>query len=178
MAVLSEVARIAGLVVRYEEMGQMEVVRVLERFAREQWDDEASERAESAGAEKKSSIGVGEDLGEALVREDVGEVLKREERGGEDLPVVRRTVQARKKETTAGSNAGEDRNSAVSSARQSREASIVASPATASPTLKESGKERLTSKATKRSAQEGEVAPPQKKKKKKKNAIDELFSGL
>jgi len=61
-AILAQVCNIVGIVTEYEEMGQLEVEKVLQQFANEEWGDMDTEKADVAAGEGA------EDFGEVLIR--------------------------------------------------------------------------------------------------------------
>ncbi|RMX73454.1 hypothetical protein D0869_13589 [Hortaea werneckii] len=65
IAVLSEVCRIARVTMAYEEAGQAEVEKALERFAEEGWEGHDTEASEQKFGK--------EDMGEAISRDQVDE---------------------------------------------------------------------------------------------------------
>lgn len=69
LATLAQVARIVGLVGVYDAMGEEEVRRVLERFAREEWVGEEGDEGVKIEREAEDGAGV-EDYGEALNRDE------------------------------------------------------------------------------------------------------------
>lgn len=69
LAALAQVARIVGLVGVYDAMGEEEVRRVLERFAREEWVGEEGDEGVKIEREAENGAEV-EDYGEALNRDE------------------------------------------------------------------------------------------------------------
>ncbi|KAI7220128.1 hypothetical protein KC333_g2508 [Hortaea werneckii] len=65
IAVLSEVCRIARITLAYEEAGQAEVEKALERFAEEGWEGYDTEATEQKDGK--------EDMGEAISRDQMDE---------------------------------------------------------------------------------------------------------
>lgn len=61
LAVLAEICATTGLTAVFEDLAQVEVERVLERFAREEWKQDAGVTEQSSGME---------DVGEAIERDD------------------------------------------------------------------------------------------------------------
>lgn len=63
LAILAQACGIVGISAAYEEMGQVEMEKVLERFGREEWGDQ----------EESGGLVAREDLGQVLMREAVGD---------------------------------------------------------------------------------------------------------
>lgn len=191
LAALAQVGRIVGLVGVYESMGEVEVRRVLERFAQEAWvEDEVEGSDEGVKIERLVDD---DDAGEQ--NEDFGEVLRREESSDgkdemavEDAKVVERDV--RKSESSKCMALEQDvleqsRRTLVQALvsplveeDESPMASLVPAPVKKKVKSADVSASSKT-KTEKRAAKDKLLAsskPP--KKKKKKNAIDDLFSGL
>ncbi|KAK5680949.1 RNase MRP subunit [Elasticomyces elasticus] len=76
-----DVCRIAGVTAAFDDLGQIEVEKVLERFAEEGWDGRGEVMARSMGAG-------GEDVGEVITRGDSGGALEAVAIIDEDDPVA------------------------------------------------------------------------------------------
>lgn len=186
LAALAQVGRIVGLDRIYESMGELEIQRVLEQFARDEWvgDDGGDD-----GVEVERKVG-DEDFGEAVLRRDDESV----DGGAEDARIT-------EKELRLGENS-KCMAPEQDVLKQSREALMKPKPESMSPALdvstidslpptamekkskisrdvEEASKRKGKSEKNKRPAAETPLSIPKPpKKKKKKNAIDELFSGL
>ena len=165
MSILAAVCAGVGLVARFEELGQVEVERVLEEFGREVWGGEAV--GVSVEGEVEGLLGIGyEDAGRRVEREDNGEAVERQ---GDD-GVTHSTIAA----STVGMNGNELYTSTDELLDDSIEA--VSKP-------KDSMKDQvepITAKKTKKrpSALDPKAAKKVKKRKTTGDAIDDLFSGL
>lgn len=184
LAALAQVARIVGLDRMYESMGELEVQRVLEQFAREEWvgDDGGDD-----GVRVERKVG-DEDFGEAVFRRDDesadggvedAETTEKELRlGGNgkcmapEREVLKQSREALMKGKPESISSALDVSTTVSSPPSAKISKV-------SRDVEEASKRKGKSGKTKRTAAETSLSQPKPpKKKKKKNAIDDLFSGL
>ncbi|EGP84885.1 uncharacterized protein MYCGRDRAFT_94946 [Zymoseptoria tritici IPO323] len=148
MAVLGEVCAVCGITGGYEEMGEREVERVLERFAGEEW-----------GLDGRGGLGGRE---ERMGGEDRGEVVRRGEE--EEDEVGERTPAPKAKSVIVGEEAAKE----SGLKKRAKEESAAGSPA---PRADLKRPREKTAKDSSPSLK------PSKKKKRKKggDAIDDLF---
>lgn len=194
VAALSQVVRAVGLLGVFEEMGEMEVRRALEKFADEEWGVQEGKRIGEKGVkverEGDVDVGGGDDFGEVITRRD--DLGDGDEGGSDDDGVfldakaIEQTV--RKGESSACLAPEQD---VLKRSREALEKEISATPAVSlaksvspSPVPVKAKKSKSTDadgtrKTEKRSVKEKPSSSSKPlKKKKKKNAIDDLFSGL
>jgi len=89
VASLADVCQIVGITAALEDLGQVEVEKVLQRFANEGWDD--------GSRSKKPLSQSGEDFGEVVLREDPSRmdettVLDKRKRSEAAIPPCGKTV--------------------------------------------------------------------------------------
>lgn len=196
LAALAQVTRIVGLVSVYEAMGEEEVRRVLEKFAREGWVDGEDESRGDEGV-KLEREGGNEDFGEKITRPDMDEVEDSEKL--DDTRAIEKQVRQGESSTCMAPEQEVLKQSreALKQSRETLEQAPISAPS--SPLSEEESMPKasplvIAEKKTKKSkSQDEEVSKAEKKrpakdkslasskplkKKKKKNAIDDLFSGL
>lgn len=169
VAILASACQITGLTAKFEDLGQLEVERVLEEFGREAWAGEArglegisDDEVGQAAAREDAGIAVArEDEGEAVAREiDEGDQATREDASELVLPPVA-------DETSHMKSFGNEETSALG-------------PIGAVDKLseKDCSKGVPALKKTKKRPADVDGKPARKKKRKKGDTIDDLFSGL
>ena len=185
LAALAQVGRIVGLVGVYENMGEEEVRRVLERFAKETWGAGDVESGGDEGVRIEREGTDDEDFGEILRREvspdeKVEELIhedaratEREVRSGAssacmapEQDVLRQSRDALRQASESPERVKSSRSSPMPISTKKLKVGSAAVLADSKPEKKRPAKEKLLT-----------VSKPPKKKK-KKNAIDDLFSGL
>ena len=170
VGIVASVCQITGLSARFEDLGQVEVERVLEEFGREAWETEVVEDGDAHVGQAVTR----EDLGSVVAREDEGEIVAREGDEGETV---------RREDASPGALPPplvDHQDGGAAHVVSDDEVIATTIDATERPGKKHERTEvpaPAPNKARKRPA-DADSKPAKKKKRKKGNAIDDLFSGL